>query len=90
MTISEILVESEQICRRNGVKHLYLCGSFAKETATDASDVDLAVKGVSDIGKLREQLEQIPTLRKIDVIDYDACRNSFLKEDIEKYGRQVY
>ena len=30
------------------------------------------------------------TLRKIDVIDYDACRNSFLKEDIEKYGRQVY
>lgn len=90
MTITEILTESEQICRANDVEHLYLFGSFAAGTATDTSDVDLAVKGVSDIGELREKLEQIPTLRKIDVIDYDDCSNQLLKEDIDKYGRKIY
>ena len=90
MTISEILTESERICRANGVLHLYLFGSFARGDATETSDVDLAAAGVSDIGSLREQLEKIPTLRKIDVLDYDACHNSLLKEDIDKYGRQIY
>ena len=90
MTISEILAESEHICRANDVKHLYLFGSFAAGTATGTSDVDLAVKGVPDIGELQEKLEQIPTLRKIDVVDYDDCRNELLKEDIDRYGQKIY
>ena len=35
-------------------------------------------------------LEQIETLRKIDVFDYDSIRNPYLLEDIKKYGKQIY
>lgn len=42
MTITEILTESERICRTNDVEHLYLFDSFAAGTTTDTSDVNLA------------------------------------------------
>ena len=35
-------------------------------------------------------MEKIETLRKIDVVDYDNVRNQYLKEDIERYGKQIY
>nr|WP_317427008.1 hypothetical protein [uncultured Blautia sp.] len=40
--------------------------------------------------KLEEELEEIDTLRKIDIFDYDNIRNEFLLEDIRKYGKQIY
>lgn len=39
---------------------------------------------------LEEELSEIDTLRKIDVFDHDSISNSFLLEDIRKYGKQIY
>ena len=40
--------------------------------------------------KLEDDLMEIKTLRKIDIFDYDRIENTFLLEDIEKYGKQIY
>ena len=90
MSIETIIEKMTDICRKQGVEHLILFGSFATNTASERSDVDFAVKGCKDIFKLEDLVETIETLRKIDVIDYDAVRNQYLKEDIDQYGKQIY
>lgn len=67
-------------------------GSRAKGTATERSDIDIAVSGVvsHDIYELQEELENIPTLYKIDLVDLDTCKNQLLLEDIKEYGREIY
>lgn len=65
-------------------------GSFATGTAAATSDIDFVVYGCEDILQLEEELQDIDTLRKIDIFDYDSIRNEFLLEDIRKYGKQIY
>ena len=90
MQLQEILQEITAICKRNHVRELYLFGSHATNTATSTSDIDIFVKGVKDIGQLEEELDNILTLKKIDVFDYDNCRNEDLKEAMDRYGRKIY
>lgn len=90
MPIPELIEKVADICKKNGVKRLDLFGSFATGTAVPTSDIDFVVYGCKDILKLEEELEEIDTLRKIDIFDYDSIRNDFLLEDIHKYGKQIY
>lgn len=76
--------------QKNGVKRLDLFGSFATGTSTPTSDIDFVVYGCNNLIKLETDLEQIETLRKIDIFDYDSIHNEFLREDIHKYGKQIY
>lgn len=90
LSIDEILEQIKEICEHFHVEHLYLFGSYATGTATPTSDIDIIVKGGDNIVELRECIDQIKTLKKIDVFDYDRCKNRFLKEDMDQYGRQIY
>lgn len=90
MPVSELIEEVTKICKSNGVKRLDLFGSFATGTATPTSDIDFVVYGCNDILKLERELEKIDTLRKIDIFDFDTLNNTFLLEDIKKYGKQIY
>lgn len=90
MPVSELIDRVVDICKKNGVKRLDLFGSFATGTATPTSDIDFVVYGCEDLLQLERDLEEIDTLRKIDVFDYDSINNQFLLEDIKKYGRQIY
>ena len=38
----------------------------------------------------QENLEEIPTLYTIDLVDLDTCQNQLLLEDIKQYGREIY
>ena len=78
------------MCKKNGVERLDLFGSFATGTATPTSDIDFVVYGCKDILNLEEQISNIDTLRKIDIFEYESIKNEFLKEDIGKYGKQIY
>lgn len=40
--------------------------------------------------QLEDDLQQIETLRKIDIFDFDSIKNEYLLEDIKKYGKQIY
>ena len=90
MQIYEIMEQIITHCHTFGAQTAFLFGSRAKGTATPRSDFDIAVAGVSDIEGLREALDNIPTLYKIDLVDLDTCRNDLLLEDIRKHGRKIY
>ncbi len=90
MSIENIIKQVVAICRKNGVKHLKLFGSFATGTSTDTSDIDFVIYGCNNIQALEEDLDQIETLRKIDIFNFDDIHNEFLLEDIELYGKQIY
>lgn len=90
MTIETIIDQVEDICKKNKVEHLSLFGSYAKGTATPYSDVDFIVYGKVDMESLREQIDEIMTLKKIDLFEYDLCQNQYLKEDMDRYGRKIY
>ncbi len=90
LTAEEIIDSVERICRSYKVEHLVLFGSYAKGTQTSTSDIDFALKGCDNIADLRERIALISTLKKIDVVDYDRCSNKLLKEDIDRYGHEIY
>ena len=90
MNIELLIRRVAEICKANDVKHLVLIGSFATNTATPASDIDFVVYDCPNIERLEEALENIDTLRKIDIFDYNSIHNKYLLEDIEKYGKQIY
>jgi len=63
-----------------------------RELRQSGSDIDIAVSGVAshEILDLQENLEDIPTLYTIDLVDLDTCQNQLLLEDIKQYGREIY
>ena len=90
MSIEEIIKEVTAICKTHNVEHLSLFGSFATGTATSTSDVDFVVYGCKNILDLEDAVDEIMTLRKIDLFDYDNIRNKSLLEDIDTYAKQIY
>ena len=88
--IPEIIEKVTEICKKNGVKRLDLFGSFATGTATPTSDIDFVVYGCDNLLQLEDDLLQVETLRKIDILDFDSIRNEYLLDDIRKYGKQIY
>ena len=59
MRVDEVIAEITQRCRKYGAQKIILFGSRAKGTATERSDIDIAVSGVAscDIFELEEELE---------------------------------
>jgi len=90
MQIPEIMSRIIEECKKYNAQEVVLFGSRAKGTAKTTSDFDIAVTGVKDIEGLREELDSIPTLYKIDLVDMDTCRNNLLMEDIQNYGCKIY
>lgn len=89
MTIAEIMKEIVNISRRYHAKEIILFGSRAKGTATERSDIDIALSGCENFELCREEIEDIPTLYSIDVVNMDTCGNDLLLEDIREYGRKI-
>ena len=89
MTVEEVLTEAAGLCRKYHAKEIILYGSRAKGTALKKSDIDIAVSGGKDFEGLAEEMDLIPTLYKIDLLDLDTCRNQFILEDIRQYGRKI-
>lgn len=90
MQIPEIMKRIIELCQTYHADAVYLFGSRAKGTEQPRSDIDIAVTGVRDIDGLREAVDLIPTLYKIDLVDMETCSNEYLMEDIKQYGRKIY
>jgi len=94
--ISKLLKEVVSIFKKN-IKipfKLYLFGSFATGKAIYFSDVDLALETKEDldereIRKLREKLENIRTLRKIDFVYLNKASKN-IKDTVKKEGVILY
>ena len=90
MSVEEIIKQVVDACRACKVEHLSLFGSYARGTATKYSDIDFVVYGVPDMEELLDRIDEIPTLMKIDLFEYDICENSFLREDMDAYAEKIY
>ncbi len=89
MKVEQIIKEVEEICRNFQAKEVILFGSRAKGTARERSDIDIAVAGVKNFEALVEEVENLPTLYSIDIVNIDTCKNQLLLEDIKQYGRKI-
>ena len=90
MTIEQILEEIVRHCQNHSASEVILFGSRAKETYRERSDIDIAVAGASEFEELREEIDGLPTLYTVDLVNLDECNNQMLLEDIESYGREIY
>lgn len=90
MQVDAVVEEVIKICKKHFVSQAVLFGSRAKGTAMERSDIDIAVSGADDIETLKEDIDEIPTLYKVDIVDLDNCNNQLLLEDIWQYGRKIY
>lgn len=86
MDIEEILRQAALIIRKEleGSYRLFLFGSRAKDTSSDRSDIDIGILSNTRITAkqlltIQERLEQIPTLLKIDVVDFNTVDDEFKK-----------
>lgn len=66
----------------------YLFGSWAKGNALETSDIDIGILGNKKVPwsimtKINEEIRMIPTLRKIDVVDFAASDERFRKAALE-------
>ena len=71
MTKNEILNELQRIidCNKDNIDEAYIFGSFAKNTDTDYSDIDVAVS-CEDNGRffdICDEINEILTMRKFDI-----------------------
>lgn len=89
MKVEQVIKEVEEICRNFQAKEVILFGSRAKGTARERSDIDIAVAGVKNFEALVEEVENLPTLYSIDIVNIDTCKNQLLLEDIKQYGRKI-
>ena len=89
MTLAKVLEKVKDLCVKYQAKEIVLFGSRAKGTALERSDIDIAVSGVNDFDALEEEIEEIPTLYTVDLLNMDTCRNELILEDIRKYGRKI-
>ena len=89
MTLAKVLEQVKNLCVKYQAKEIVLFGSRAKGTALERSDIDIAVSGVNDFDALEEEIEEIPTLYIVDLLNMDTCRNELILEDIRKYGRKI-
>lgn len=39
---------------------------------------------------LQDEVDDIMTLKKIDLFEYNLCENEYLREDMDKYGKKIY
>ena len=90
--MNEILNRIVEICGSDdGVTQIMLFGSRAKGTAMERSDIDIALIGQDiDMEKLRDDVDRIDTLLKIDLVDFNGCKNEALKNEVSKDGVTIY
>ena len=89
MKVEEVISRVAELCRRYDAQKVILYGSRAKGTAVERSDIDVAVSGVKDFDALSDEVEELPTLYSVDLLNLDTCRNDLLLEDIRQYGRKI-
>lgn len=91
LTFEEIKDKVVDICKDEGVESLILFGSYSKGNFSPTSDIDFAISGNNyNFINILERVDNIKTLKKIDIVELDKCKNKSLMEDILEYGRKIY
>jgi len=94
--IDEYRDKIQKICQANRVKRLELVGSAGRDDfQSDRSDVDVLVEFEGNerlfdrYFELKQQLEE-SLGKKVDVIQYDAVKNPYVRQTIDSDKVQIY
>ncbi len=76
------------------VKKIILFGSRAKNSYSNGSDIDIALKGqnlhTNDILSLSVELDELDLPYKIDLVIYDRIEEKSLKAHIDRVGAVLF
>ncbi len=82
------------VIKNFGVKKVILFGSRARGDYRNNSDIDLAFifdnNDKDNFIKMQAKLEELNTLYKFDVIDFNTLKNDKFKEEILKDGIVIF
>ncbi len=97
--VKDNIEKIKSVCKKYGVKHLYVFGSAVNGTFSNESNVDFIVdyfrneEGLSaegfDYFDLMFALEEI-TGRKIDLVVSDAVKNPYFKQKVDEQKVLLY
>ena len=95
MEVQEIVNSAGGIVRRHvGSEYrVLLFGSWARDTAVPRSDIDIGILGPAPLHAetlmaIYEEIDRLPTLRKIDVVD--MCRlDAGYRETALSYAKDI-
>jgi predicted nucleotidyltransferase len=76
------------------IKEVKIYGSRAKGNYRIGSDIDLCIFADTlsndELSRIKNELDDLPTLYGIDLCDYDKVENAELKEHIDRVGKCFY
>lgn len=75
------------------IVQVFIYGSRAMGRETPGSDIDLAIITKSDqdlSGRVKADLEDLPTPYLFDVVDYQRITHPPLREHIDRVGKLLY
>lgn len=90
-----VICEAEKILKKHlprGYKFL-IFGSWSRGDALPTSDIDIGILGKKKVPHdtmmmIREEAENIPTLRSVDIVDLNSVEESF-KNNVLEYARPI-
>lgn len=90
MEKEEIKKEAVKIVRKYLPREykIFLFGSWAKGDALETSDLDIGILGEKEVPwelmhKILEDIEEIPTLRSIDIVDLKSTGENYTNKILE-------
>ncbi|MBF4695163.1 nucleotidyltransferase domain-containing protein [Fusibacter ferrireducens] len=90
----DVLIQIRAIAIKYKVESVLLFGSRARGDHSDTSDYDIAIFGkhlsLVDQMLLRGEIEDIHTLKKIDIVFVSEDLNETFMENIKKEGVVIY
>jgi predicted nucleotidyltransferase len=72
------------------IEQVILFGSRAKGNFKPASDIDLAVTGTANLGRIDWELDDLLLPWEIDLVQFDRISNPDLREHISRVGQVFY
>lgn len=93
LTVEQIKTICNDIFKDYQIEYCYLFGSYAKNKATEKSDIDLLIKMPIDGMKYFELLELLREKlgKRIDLLTSTQLNNNYsLIDEILKYGIKIY
>lgn len=95
MDSTQIIQEVVKIIRQylDNNSQIMLFGSWVRGNAIETSDIDIGILGKEQISsdimrKIRDDIENIPTLRGIDIVDLNSVEEKF-KNKVLKYAKII-
>ena len=85
-----IAAEIISLAKRHGVRKVVLFGSRARGDNSERSDIDLAVSGGNFLDFAFDVDEEVSTLLKFDVVNFDTKLAPDFRAEIERDGVVIY